>query len=265
MKKVLIGLALVLVLIVGGLFYLWQTLGPRVQAAVEEVGTRTTGVPVTLAEADTSGLLGGDLVLRRLVIANPPGFKSDGVLKVGEIRMNIDLPTVLSDTVVVNELVITAPQVVYEFARGTSNIGTIQQNVRKAKSQGDGGPPPPEAAEDGAKKVVIENVYVRDGAVNASADFLQGKAVGTPLPALHLTGVGKDSGGKLPRQVAEQILAAIALSATEAVAKLNIGPINQALSKQAVDLQQAVEAGGLEALGRAPGDAGKALKGILGQ
>lgn len=261
MKKVLIGVAVVLVLIAGGVLYLWQTLGSRVQAAVEEVGGRTTGVPVTLKEADTSGLLGGDLVLRSLVIANPPGFKTDGVLKVGEIRMNVDLPSVLSDTVVVNELVIARPQVVYEFARGTSNIGTIQQNVQKAKSEGGGEP----SSDGGAKKVVIENVYVRDGSVNASADFLQGKAVGTPLPALHLTGVGKDSGGKLPRQVAEQILAAIALSATEAVAKLNIGPINQALTKQAGDLQKAVESGGLEALGRAQGDAGKALKGILGQ
>ena len=261
MKKVLIALGVVLFLIAGGAVYLWQTLGPRVQAAVEEVGGRTTGVPVSLKEADTSGLLGGDLVLRDLVIANPPGFKTDGVLKVGEIRMNIDLPSVLSDTVVVNELVISRPEVVYEFARGTSNIGTIQQNVQKAKSQGGGEPP----SSDGAKKVVIENVYVRDGGVNASADFLQGKSVGTPLPALHLTGIGKDSGGKLPRQVAEQILAAIALSATEAVAKLNVGPINQALTKQAGDLQKAVESGGLDALGRAQGDAGKALKGILGQ
>jgi hypothetical protein len=260
MKKVLIALGFVLLLVSGGAFYLWQTLGPRVQAAVQEVGGRTTGVPVTLEEADASGLLGGDLVLHGLVIANPPGFKTDSVLKVEQIRMNIDLPSVLSDTVVVNELVISSPEVSYEFARGTSNIGTIQQNVKAGRSTGGGAP-----SDGGAKKVVIENVYVRDGSVNASADFLQGRAVGTALPALHLTGVGKDSGGKLPRQAAEQILAAIALGATEAVAKLNVGPINQALSKQAGDLQKAVEASGLEALGRAPGDAGKALKGILGQ
>ena len=51
MKKILIGLGVVLVLVAGGVLYLWQTLGSRVHAAVEEVGSRTTGVPVTLKKA----------------------------------------------------------------------------------------------------------------------------------------------------------------------------------------------------------------------
>ena len=44
MKKILIGLAVVVLIIAGGLFYVWQNLGSLIKTAVEDAGSRTTQV-----------------------------------------------------------------------------------------------------------------------------------------------------------------------------------------------------------------------------
>jgi hypothetical protein len=271
MKKVLIGLVVLIVLVGIGLFYLWQNRDAYIKAAVEEAGQRATQVSVTLNEVDTGNVLDGAVALRGLIVGNPSGFKTDSAFKLGEVSVKVDPASITSDTIVVKEVVIGAPQVTYEFASGGSNIGTIQKNVEKmaggggsgASGGGDSG---------GGKKVMIENLYVRDGRVNVSADFLQGKQTGTNLPTIHLKNIGQ-GGGATPTEVAEQVIAAIAKASTSAVGKLDVGAIKDALGKElgakAGEMQKKLE----DATGGAAGDAmkkgteeaGKALKGIFGK
>ena len=200
--------------------------------------------------------------MRGLTVGNPSGYKTDSAFKLGEISVKVDPGTVLSDVIVVKEVVITKPEVTYEFGSDGSNIGTIQKNVEKAaggsKSSG-GGSSSSESGGDGGPKVVIENLYVRDGNVNVSADFLQGKKLGTPLPAIHLKDIGKKGGkntGASPAEIAEVIIATISKSATGAVGKLNVAGIKDALTKQ---LGTATE-GLKKTLEGQGGDAGKMLK-----
>ena len=87
---------------------------------------------------------------------------------------------------------------------------------------------------------------------------------------------GKSSGGASPTQVAEQVIDAIAKSATSAVAKLDVGAIKDALGKElgakAGELQKKLEgatggAGGAasDAVKKSTDEAGKALKGLFGK
>ena len=271
MKKILIGLAVLVLIIAGGLFYLWQNLGSLIKTAVEEAGSRTTQVKVTLKEADAGNVTAGALALRGLVVGNPSGFKTDSAFQLGEISVKVDPATVTSDTIVVKEVVIAAPHVTYEFAGSGSNIGTIQKNVEKFAGSG-GGSSSSSSSSSGGKKVIIENLYVRDGKVDVSADFLQGQKTGASLPTIHLKDIGKSGGGATPAQVAEQVIAAIGKAATGAVAKLDVGAIKDALGKELGgkmgDVQKTLEqgtGGATDMLKKGTGGAQEGLKGILGK
>lgn len=274
MKKVLIGLVILIVIVGAGLFYVWQNRDTFIKTAVEEAGSRATQVGVTLNEVDTQDVLGGTVALRGLVVGNPSGFKTESAFKLGEVSVKVDPASVTSDTIVVKEVVIAAPQVTYEFAADGSNIGTIQKNVEKMAGGGSSGGTSSGDSGDG-KKVTIENLYVRDGRVNVSADFLQGKQTGTNLPTIHLKDIGK-GGGATPTQVAEQVIDAIAKAATSAVGKLDIAGIKDALGKElgakAGEMQKKLEdatggAGGAatDAMKKGTDEAGKALKGLMGK
>lgn len=232
MKKVLIGLVVIIVIVAGVLFYVWQNLGSLIKTAVEKAGSDVTQVKVSLKDVDTSDLTHGGIALRGLVIGNPPGFKTASAMKLGEISVKVDPATVTSNTIVVKEVVIGSPEITYEFGANGSNIGTIQKNVEKVAGGGKGGGTSASESGGSKKKVVIDNLYIRNGKVNVSADFLQGKTAGANLPTIHLTNIGKGSGGATPSQVAEKVIAAISKSATSAVGKLDISGIKDALSKE---------------------------------
>jgi hypothetical protein len=270
MKKILIGLLVVVIIVAAGLFYLWQSRDRFIKTAIEEAGSRATQVSVTLNEVDTANVLDGRVALRGLVVGNPAGFNTDSAFKLGEVSVKVDPASVMSDIIVINEVVIAAPQVTYEFAGSGSNIITIQKNVEKMAGGGSGGGA--SSGDGGGKKVVIDNLYVRDGRVNVSADFLQGKETGTNLPTIHLKDIGKSSGGASPTVVAEQVIDAIAKAATSAVAKLDVGQIKEALQKELGakmgDVQKKLEqgtGGAGDAIKKGTEDAEKTLKGLFGK
>ena len=56
--------------------------------------------------------------------------------------------------------------------------------------------------------------------MSVSAAELQGKALSAPLPDIHLTDIGKKSGGATAGEVAQQVLAAVGQAATRAATSL---------------------------------------------
>lgn len=277
MKKVLIGLAVLVVIVAGGLYFVWSNLGSIIKTAVEETGSKVTQVSVTLDTVDVDKLTDGQAGIRGLTVGNPAGFNTDSALKLGEVSVKVDPATVTSDVIVVKEVVVAAPQVTYEFGSGGSNIGTIQKNVENAAGGGASGGGSGGSSSGGdskSPKLVIENLYVRDGRVNVSADFLKGQSQGATLPSIHLKDIGKSGGsntGATPAEVAKKVMAAISKAATQAVGNMNVGAIKDALGKElggaAAGIQKSLEKGGDagKALKEGAGEAEKGLKKLFGK
>jgi len=128
MKKILIGLLVIVVLVGGGLFYALSNAGAIVKAAVETVGSEVTGVAVTLKEV-TLDLSDGKAALKGFMVGNPDGFQTDYAVSLGGISVTIDTSTIGSDVIVIKSVVVNAPKVIYELNGTMSNVDAIRNTL----------------------------------------------------------------------------------------------------------------------------------------
>lgn len=257
MKKVLIGVGVLVVAAAIGLFVLLSNLDSVIKQAIESVGPKVTQVDVTVDDV-TLEIADGAAAIHGLYIGNPSGFDTKRAMSLGLVSVRLDTDTVTSDEIVIHEVVIDAPQMTYEVGNPRSNFQQIQKNVEDFIAQNGGGGESA-ASDSGGEgpKLIIENLYVRNAQVGVSAPFLKGKEVGTKIPEIHLTDIGKDSGGATPAQVAAVTLDAITERVIGAVGQLNL----QDMMEGAVG--DAVKEGG-DAAKKAVDDAGKAAGDSIG-
>jgi len=265
MKKLLIGFGVLVILIAVGVFVFLGNLNEIVRAAVEKVGSDMTQTNVSLSEVDIE-LTSGKGALRDFSVTNPKGFSDDDAFKFDEVAVTLDISTVRSDPVVIKEIVIQGPSIVYEFGDNGSNVDQLNKNVQ---SKGGGG----EKSFGGDKKapnIIIENLYLRDGSVAVIAPLLNEK-LSVPLPTIHLTDISKEGKGATPEEIADQVMSAVLKGAQDAVAnaKIDINKRTDAAMEQVQkvteDAQKVIE----DAISGAGGDIGKdatnAIKGLLGK
>ena len=224
MKKILLGIAVVLVLtIAGGAWWLYSSLDSLVASAIRTYAPEITGVSVKLSSVKIKPA-DGSAALNGLVIGNPKGFKTDHALSLGEISMTLDINSLTKDVVLIKQISIIKPDVIYEHASGGSNLDAIQHHVEKYVAEKTGGKG--KAKDNGpGKKFIIEHVYVKDGKAEVSAEILQGKTVAVPIPDLHLTEIGKKSNGATAGEAVNQILGAITASVTKASSSIVSGAV----------------------------------------
>jgi uncharacterized protein involved in outer membrane biogenesis len=219
----------------------------------------------------------GEAALNGFTMGNPAGFNTPKAMSFGVVSVKLDTGSIASDTILIREVVIAKPEITYELGAGGSNIGAIQKNVDSfAKAaMGPGGAARKESDSAGGKKVVIENLYVRDGKISVSATFLQGKEMGAPLPTIHLKDIGKSKGGATPAEVADQLMTAITRSATSAVSALNLDKLKDAAEGAKKMLEGGAEGakkmleggagGATKTLEDATKGVGDSLKGLMGK
>jgi hypothetical protein len=280
MKKILIGLVVLVVIVAAGVFVFLGNLNDIVRAAVEKVGSDMTQTNVTLNEVVIE-ITSGKGALRGFRVTNPKGFSDDDAFKFDEVSVTIDVTTVRSDPVVIKEIVIQGPAVAYEFGdNGVSNLDQLNKNVQSKVGGGD-----KSAKKSGdSPNIVIENLYLRGGSVSVVAPLLNEK-LGVPLPTIHLKDIGKDGKGATPEEIADQVMQAILKGAQDAVtnAKIDVSKLTgvaiEQVGKAAEDAKKALESvtsgGGdvgkaLESVTSGGGsdigkDAGSAIKGLLGK
>ena len=254
-KKIGIGLVVLLLIIAGGVYYVFSNLNEFVRTVVEEAGSRSTSVAVTLGEVDIK-VSEASAAMGNLNVGNPAGFKSDYAFNLGAIKVTIDSDSIGQNPIVVEEVVITAPKVIYEVGDGLSNIETIQANVdrfiKDTVGESSGGDESASSGEE--QKVVINNLYIRGTEVSVSAPFLGGDALGTAVPDIHLTDIGKGEGGADPAEIASQVIDQLLAGVTGAVGKLNLDD----LAKGATEALQGVAgeaAGAVDGLSEGAGGA----------
>ena len=270
--KIIVGIVVVLVL---AFVALELSLNSIVLKGFNSAAPEAIGVPATLQGADIS-LVRGQAALAGLHIGNPEGYKTDGLLDLASISVQLDNSSLLSDTIIIREIAISGLVVTYEKGLLNSNLGALIELLSAGEDSETGKPKEDDPSEKKpGKKVIIEKLTITDSRMNFSvtgaAALTGGGSIPIPLPPITLTDLGKEKDGVTIVEAVRNILTAIAGATGTAIAgsaKLlgqGVGAVGDgvwAVGEGAVGAGKAVAGGTVDAGKAVVGgavDAGKAI------
>ena len=238
----------VVALVVVAVLVVFLFLNSIVKKGVETVGPQIVKVDVKLASANLSPFSGSG-ELKGLEVGNPEGYKSPSAIKVGSIKVAIEVGSVISDTIKIDSINIQSPEITCEGGLGGINLKDIQKNLSSGATTTETKP----AAEDkGSKKFYVKDIVIEGGKINVALNELGGKGITVPLPPIHLQNVGSETMGVSAKELTSQILEPVLTSAVKA-AVASVGNVGEAVGD--------VGKGAAEQINKV----GKGIKGLFGK
>lgn len=258
-KMLGIGFAGLVGIIIVATIYLWSSLDSLVETAIEKYGSQATRTNVEVAGVKLA-LTSGEGSIKGLQVANPAGFSHKNIFTLGEIGVAIDPKTVTNDVVVINKILIQAPQVFYEINdKGKSNVDALKSNLQQASSGNTDKAADSETSGEQVK-LIIRKLIIDKGEIDARIAALGKKEdLSTNLPRIELNDLGKKSGGATPEKVAEEIINVLIKKTGSAVADLGV---QKYLGSTADEAKAKLKAQATEAIEDKVGDK---LKGLFGK
>jgi hypothetical protein len=194
MRTWLFSLIFILIIAAGGGYMAMNRL---VTQAVEVVGSKVLATSVTLDDSKIS-LFSGKGALWGLTIHNPQGFSEEPVFVMQRIDVVLDMMSLLSDTVVIKEITLVSPALLYEVQVRGHNMGALLAQVKQEDSSSP------------SKKLIIETLHVTDGKVTVVVDLLGQKSKKqVALPHITMTDIGGTEGGVTVDVAATTILSSL--------------------------------------------------------
>ena len=255
MKKVFIGLAVIAIVLGALLWWLGANLDGIVKKVIEDVGT-----DVTQTSVDVSGvgikLLDGKAGISGLSVANPPGFSGSNIFTLENVSVEIDIKSINSNPIIINEILVRQPQVFYEMNKDqTSNLDVLKKNVASYSASSSSSSSPSDADKEAATgekgeelKLIIKKLNFDGGHLSAVSALAPDKKIEADLPAFQMNNLGQSTGGATSDQIAKQIIDRLVKQAVDVAAKAGVDQLTDELQKK-----------GKEALDEKVGDTLKGL------
>lgn len=215
-KGIVIGIPVVIVAVIVVLYFSFNLI---VKNGVETIGPEVLGADVVLQKVNIS-MFSGKGQLKGLVIGNPEGFQSESAFKLNEVRVAVDLFSVLSNKIVIDEILIDSPEITYETSGGKNNIEALLENINDfvGTSKDGDAESKEDASQESGKKVQINDFLVSNASVNLSATILQGEKLTLPLADIHLEDIGKGDEGVSMSDALKKVFAELNKNIAGAVA-----------------------------------------------
>lgn len=223
--KIIIGLVIVVPLVI--IFVVGTYGGQIAKDGINTYGPEFLGVDVVVDDVDFS-ILGGHLSMSGLVIGNPEGFESEYAFRLGSVKVELDRNSLFSDHIIIDQVRITAPEVIMELGKGGNNLAKLQEVIEAQMDLTE-----EEEAEPGPN-VTIRNFYLTDASFKLVGLPAGMKAPEVKLPDIHLKNIGTGEGAEDGTSFADasgEIIAVIAASATTAVAELKLKGLSLSVLK----------------------------------
>ena len=256
MKKVMIGLGILVVVLGILLWRVYANLDKIVAKVIEDVGTEVTQTAVRVGGVELD-LLNGKAGLSQLSVANPAGFSSSHIFSLELVSIAIDVDSISSNPVIINEIVVRQPRVAYEInMQGTSNLDVLKKNVEGYSASRDTGTgtatEQQESTGEGGEEIrlIIRKLHFDGGELNATSALRPDKPVKARLPAFTMSNIGESSGGATSEQIAQEVLDKLVRQAANAAQKAGVDKLTDELQDKARD--------------KVGDKVGGALKGLLG-
>lgn len=224
-KKLLVAFAILCVVLGLTVYYFLFNLNGIIKTAMEKYGSEVTQTSVEISSVDVS-LTTGQGTVSGFKLGNPKSFVAAKAIKIDSVDFKLDTSTVTgSQPIIIDVVNINGPYVTFEVGNdGKSNLQVLGKNVQGASSTG-----AKEESSPPSRKVIIKNLYIRNGNVAITHGLLRGREISAALPTIHLTNIGQSGKGATPQEVAKRILTEISKQAS------NVG--TSALTKEIPSLK----------------------------
>ncbi len=245
-KKIVLGLLLLVVLVVGGIFYYLDSI---VESGIEVAGSRVLGTSVTV---DSVGLspFSGSGAIAGLRIANPQGYSAENAFELGEISVALNTGSLTSDVIEIDSIIIDSPRISYETNIRTDNIRTLLANISGGDSS-----EPETASEGGGKNLLIRDLQL----LNPRLDLITAVASApVVMPDIRLTDIGTGGDGASVEEVVRLVLSRI----NRAIVEGNIPGVAE-YRERAQERLQEVESDARDALDNAVEDVSNRVRDIF--
>lgn len=235
MKKLLIIGGVIVGLGLIGIFVMAFFLGSIVTAGVNNFAPKITQTKVTLASASISPLTGSGS-LNGLVVGNPAGWSDADLCSLGKVHVDVQPFSILGDHIIINEIVIEAPEFNYETKIVASNVGDLMKRLTELT---DGNHAPVVTNKAGTplkfevKKFRLQNGWVRLGVGPA--------ALKLPMPPVSLDDIGTAEGGVTASQMVFAVMRSVTPNVISATTQAAGKLVPTAGAAAAEGAKQAVE------------------------
>lgn len=225
MKRFLIIAAVVVLVVIGGVYFLLSNLDSIVAGLIEKYGSEATGTQVAVAGVEIS-LGDGRATIAGLRIDSPDGYAARQAFTLGEATVDMDVESLRGEPLVIDEIRVAAPVVHAEILEsGASNLQDLQKNLQRyAESMGAGGGGGGDGGGSGAdeaKRIRISRFVFEQGRIEADASALGLEARTLTLPSIRIEDIGGDAGAR-PDEIALAVLGALTRQAATEVARAGL-------------------------------------------
>ena len=210
MFKIIKFLLVIIILAIGGVFIYMNTAFKSDAAAY---ASKITGTNVSIT-AVTLNPLEGTVSLRGLDIGNPKGFESKNAIEFGSIYSNVELKSLLTDKIVINEVSLRGANIYYELKGNQDNIRKLMNNIKSNSSKISSGSGSSGSSDSGSKSkpkdFVIKKLNVTDSSLVLAAKLFELEEDKTlEVNDIHLTNVTKSNSKAVAKQLSNQLIAQI--------------------------------------------------------
>ena len=205
LPKVIVAIVVVLVILVIAIQLFG---GAAVKVGVEKAGSKAMKVPVEVDDISFS-LLGGTVNIRDLVVGNPADYKIKNLLEVGNLYVDADVKSFLSDTVRIKHIKLDDMTMSIEQKGLTNNLQEVLNNLPKPKETA-AETPPAEKKDSKEKNLRIDTLEITGVKVKVRLLPLPGEAenaVELTLAPIKMTDLGTDDNLTVAKLTGEIMMA----------------------------------------------------------
>jgi hypothetical protein len=231
MKKILVGTAVAIVVIIGvAVYFLLSNIDILVKSIIETQGSQVTQTKVNVNNVHIE-LSKGIGTIKGLTVANPKGFKQADAFELNEASVDIDLKSITRQPYVIDTITVRAPKVFVSANKdGQVNLNELKKNLQ---AQHPGEPSQPSTGtEKKEPHLIIRHLLFTGGTIDAYIAPANNKEYKLELPTLKMENLG-GSAGATPSELAREIFNRLIDQALEEVKNKGINAEIDKLKSQA--------------------------------
>lgn len=206
-KIIKYGLIAIVGVLVTGFIILTLTVDSIVKSGIEDIGSEMTGTSVTVQSVSISPFSGKGTI-RGFHVANPEDYEQEFLFKIEELSISLDIRSLFSDEIVVNEIIVLQPELYVEQKLPENNLATVMNSINSV-----------EANQTTQKEMVIEHFLMEEGSAELYTEVGGERTGRVELSSVEIHDLGRGGGQNAVENIIKEIAERIAEQGLQAAAR----------------------------------------------